>query len=446
MSAVTFEILVILLLIVANGVFSGSEIAILSARKVRLEQLAKQGNSKAKLALKLAKSPNNFLSTVQVGITLIGILSGALGGATIAQRLEVLLAFVPPLQPYNQVLSLVIVVSIITYLSLVVGELAPKRIALAFPEPIACQVAKPMRWLSLIASPLVHLLSSSTDALIKLLGVRTSEEQSITKEEIQVLLEQGTEAGMFEEAEQAIFRRAFRFGDRPVKGLMTPRTEIVWLDLEDPLEENLRLVRESGHARFPAGRGSLDNLLGIVRVRSLLSEALAGANLNFEEMLQPPLYVTENTRALNVLELFKRSGTHLALVTDEYGGIEGMVTLNDLFEALVGELPSAEDLDEPMSVQREDGSWLLDGLLSIDEFKDLFDKESLPEEATGHYHTLGGFVMNFLRHIPTAGEYFEWGGLRVEVVDMDGIRVDKVLVMQLPGNAKTEQETRRSQE
>jgi putative hemolysin len=431
MSAITFEIVLILLLIITNGVFSGSEIAIIASRKVRLEQMAKQGNRRARLALKLAQSPNTFLSTVQVGITLIGILSGALGGATLAQRLEVIFASIPFLAPYNQVLSLGIVVTTIAYLSLVLGELVPKRLAMLFPESIACTVASPMRGLSFATAPLVHLLSASTDGLLGLFGTRTVSEYVMTKEEIQVLLEQGTEAGMFEQAEQEIFRRAFRFGDRPVKALMTPRTEIIWLDIEESLASNLSLVRGCPHSRFPVGRGSLDNLAGIVRVRDLLSASLAGTNINLETMLQPPLYVTENTRALKVLEMFKQLGTHLALITNEYGGIEGLITLNDLFEALVGELPSAEELDEPMVVQREDGSWLLDGLFPVDEFKDLFEKETLAEEETGDYHTLGGFVMNFLGRIPKTGEYFLWNGLRIEVVDMDGIRVDKVLVVKL---------------
>ncbi|MDY7013754.1 MAG: hemolysin family protein, partial [Cyanobacteriota bacterium] len=366
MSALTFEIVLIILLIVANGVFSGSEVAVIASRKVRLEQMAKRGDRRAKLALKLARSPNKFLSTVQIGITLIGILNGALGGATLAQRLEIFFASIPVLAPYNEVLSLGIVVTAIAYLSLVLGELVPKRLAMLFPEAIARNVASPMRGLSLAAAPLVHLLSASTDGLLKLFGTRTVSENVMTKDEIQVLLEQGTEAGMFEEAEQEIFRRAFRFGDRPVKALMTPRTEIIWLDLEDPLADNLSIVRGSPHSRFPVGRGSLDNLAGIARVRNLLSASLAG-EIDLEALVQPPLYVTENTRALKVLELFKQSGTHLALITDEYGGIEGLVTLNDLFEGLVGELPSVEELDEPMVVQREDGSWLLDGLFPIDE-------------------------------------------------------------------------------
>ncbi len=428
MSAIVIEILIVLLLIVANGVFAGSEIAVVSARKVRLERMANQGNARAKTALKLAKSPNNFLSTVQIGITLIGILSGAVGGATIAQRLKPFLATIPWLAPYSEGISLGIVVTLITYLSLVIGELMPKRIALSNPEQIACSVAKPMGLLSRITAPLVRLLSVSTDGLLKLLGISASEELPLTEEEIKVLIEQATESGTFEESEQEMVERVFRLGDRPIKAIMTPKLEIVWLDFEAPLEETERQIMESNHSRFPVGRGSLDNCLGILRGNNFLSARLRGQEIDLASMLQPSLYVPESTTALKVLEQLKRTGVQIALVTDEYGSIEGLVTLNDLMEAIVGDIPSAEHGEEPMVIQRDDGSWLLDGLLSTDEVKDLLDKESLPGEETGYYQTLGGFVVTFLGHIPQSGDHFEWEGMRFEVMDMDGTRVDKVLV------------------
>lgn len=432
MTAIAIEIALILILIAANGVFSGSEIAIVSARKVRLEQLADQGNRKARSALKLANSPNDFLSTVQIGITLIGILSGAVGGATLAQRLKPLFDSIPVLQPYSDGLSVVIVVSIITYLSLVIGELVPKRIALNEPEQIACAVARPMRFLSRFTAPLVHLLSISTEALLRLLGVKASDEPEVTEEEIKVLIRQGAESGMFEEVEHEMVERVLRLGDRPIKAIMTPRIDVVWLDLEAPLEENLREVMDSTHSRFPVGRGSLDNCIGVVRGSSLLAAHLSHQDINLETMVQPPLYVAETTRVLNVLEQFKEAGTHIALIIDEYGGIEGVVTLNDLMEAIVGDLPSHEDQDEPMVIQREDGSWLLDGSLGIDEIKELFDKGLLPGEDTGNFHTLGGFVMHSLGHIPESGQHFTYEELRFEVMDMDGTRVDKVLVNVAP--------------
>lgn len=431
MSPVGLEIFLILVLVVANGFFSGSEIAIVSARKVRLEQLAKQGDRRAKLALKLAKSPNNFLSAVQIGITLIGILSGAVGGATVARRLGEALKSIPLTAPYSDPLSLVIVVGLITYLSLVVGELVPKRVALSQPEKLACSVAPFMLWLSRATAPLIHLLSLSTDALLGLLGVNNNEESPITEEEIRVLIEQGAQAGMIEEAEQEIVERVFRLGDRPIKTLMTPRTAIAWLDVDCSWEENQAEIQETRFSRYPVGQDSLDECLGFVRIKDILNAQWSGQAIDLRQLVQPPLFVTENARSLSVLEMFRESGTHIALITDEYGGIEGLVTLNDLIEAIVGALPKDNEREEPQIIQREDGSWLLDGLLPIDEFKDLFEKETLPNEAEGNFHTLGGFIIETLGRIPQSGDYFETEDLRLEVVDMDGIRIDKVLATSL---------------
>lgn len=432
MSAIATEIALILLLIIANGIFSGSEIAVLSARKIRLENLIDQGNSRARAALKLANSPNDFLSTVQIGITLVGILSGAVGGATVAQRLKTLLDGHPTLQPYSEQISVVLVVTIITYLSLVIGELVPKRIALNNPEGIACTVAKPMQMISRLTAPLVHLLGLSTDTLIQMLGIRISNEPSLTEEEIKVLIRQGAESGMFEETEHKMLERVFRLGDRPIKALMTPRIEIVWLDVESPLEETLQEVTNSSHSRFPVARGSLDHCIGIVRGSRLLSACLSSPEVDLEALLHPPLYVAESTRALNVLEEFKQTGMHMALVTNEYGGIEGAVTLNDLMEAIVGDLPSLEDWDDPLVVQREDGSWLIAGSLDVHDFKDVIGRDAIPDEDSGSFYTLGGFILHFFGKIPRSGEGFEWSGLHFEVMDMDGTRVDKVLITPLP--------------
>jgi putative hemolysin len=430
-SSLVSECLLVLVLLIANGVFSGSEIAVVSSRKVRLEQLADRGNRKARKALKLANSPNDFLSTVQVGITLIGILSGALGGATIAQRLKPYFDQVPALRSSSELLSLALVVTVITYLSLVIGELVPKRIALSNPEAIACQVAGPMRFLSRVTAPLVHILSGSTDGMLRLLGVKASEEPEITEEEIKALIRQGTESGMFEEAEHEMVQRVFRLGDRPIRSMMTPRTEIAWLDLEEPLEASLKEVLESTHSRFPVARGNLDNCVGTIRIRTLLTAVVESEPVDLESMMQPPLFVGESMRALTVLEQFRETGVHIALVTDEFGGIEGLLTLNDLMEAIVGDLPSAEDQEEPLVVEREDGSWLLDGSLDIGDFKTLVDRDELPDEVSGGYHTIGGFVMHHLGRIPMAGEHFRWDGLSFEVMDMDGKRVDKILVAEV---------------
>lgn len=407
-----------------------SELAIVSSRKVRLEQWAKEGNRRAKAALKLANNPNNFLATVQIGITLIGILSGAVGGATIAKRLEGGLKLVPVIAPYSETIGFGIVVAVITYLSLVIGELAPKRFALNHPEQIAITVAKPMQLLANLGTPLVIVLSSSTEALLKLLGIKATVEQPMSADEIKELIAQGAEAGMFEESEQEMVDRIFSLGDRRIKALMTPRTEIIWLDLDIPLEEIQQEVISSPYSRFPVARETLDECIGIVEIRDFLTAYLTGTEIDLEASIHTPLHVAESASALSVLELFKQTGNHIALVTDEYGGVEGLVTINDLLEAIVGNLPSQDQRDDPQITKREDGSWLVDGMLSIDEVKELLDVEEMPEEED-NYHTVGGFMMTTLRRIPMSGEHFDWGGFQFEVVDMDGTRVDKVLISPL---------------
>lgn len=429
MSSITFEILIILVLIIVNGVFSMSEMAIVSARKVRLQQLANQGDAKAKVALKLAESPNHFLSTVQVGISLIGILTGAFGGATIAEKLAISVGRVPLLAPYSEPISFGIVVLIITYLSLIIGELVPKRLALNNPEKIASAVAIPMRALAAIASPVVYLLSASTDLILKLLGITASTEPQVTQEEIKILIEQGTEAGTFEEAEQDMVERVFRLGDRPVSYLMTPRPDIVWLDLDDSAEENRQKMVDSAYSRYPICQSGLDNVLGVIPVTDLLARSFRGEQLDLTVGLRQPVFVPESTRGLKVLELFKQTITHMALVVDEYGVIQGLVTLNDIMSEIVGDVPSTDGQDQPQAVQREDGSWLLDGMLPVEEFLELFGMEEWESEERGSYQTLGGFVITHLGRIPAAADHFEWQSMRIEVMDMDGNRVDKVLVV-----------------
>lgn len=428
MPSVMLEVSVVVLLILLNGIFAMSEIAVVSARKTRLRQWAEEGNAKARAALELANNPNQFLATIQIGITLVGILAGAFGGATIAKELTVILNDISWLAPYSHPLSLALVVVVIAYLSLIVGELVPKRLALNNPERLAMAIAAPMQVLSRVAYPAVHLLGLSTELLLRALGMRPSTEPLVTEEEIRALIEQGTQAGMFEEAEQEMVERVFRLGDRRVSAVMTPRTEIVWLDREASALEIRRTITESAHSRFLVADGSLDNVLGVVHAKDLLAHILGEQVVNLEATLQQPLYVPESMRALKVLELFKQSGTHIALVIDEYGGIQGLVTPNDILEAIVGDLPEAGEQVEPLAVQREDGSWLLDGMLPVDEFKDLFDLGELPGEDQGIYQTLAGFVVMQLGRIPAATDYFVWEGLKIEVVDMDGNRVDKVLV------------------
>ncbi len=428
----TVEFLIIFLLILANALFVLSEMAIVSARKVRLQQMANQGDAKARVALDLANAPNQFLPTVQIGITLIVILSGAFGESTIARRLGPLLASIPGLKPYSEAIASTVGILTITYLTLIIGELVPKRLALNNPEPFASAVAIPMRMLATIAAPIVHLLGASTDLVVRLLGIQPSSEPEVTEEEIKVLIEQGTEAGTFEQAEQDMVERVFRLGDRRVSALMTPRPDIVWLDLDDTAEKNRQKMLDSNHSRFPICQGGLDNVLGVIHVTDLLSRSLSGLSLDLTASLRRPIYVPESMRGLKVLELFKQSGTHLALVVDEYGVIQGLVTLNDILVEIVGDLPSTDQQDEPQAVQREDGSWLLDGMLPVEEFFELFDIEESPEDRHGSYHTMGGFAIAHLGRIPVATDRFEWQNFRFEIMDMDGNRVDKILAMPIP--------------
>lgn len=424
----TLEIIIIILLIIANGVFAMSETAFVSARKVRLQQRANEGDLKAAAALELANSPNRLLSTVQLGITLIGILAGAFGGATVAQAVAVYIRDIPWLAPYSDGVALTIVVAGITYLSLVIGELVPKRIALNNPERIAIFMVTPMRTLSTIASPFIHLLSISTEGILRLIGLRPSGEPPITEEEINVLIEEGTQIGTFEAAEQDMIERIFRMGNRRVNSLMTHRPDIVWLEAADTSQEIRQTIQESTYSRFPVCHEGLDNVLGMVHVKDLLLQCMAGQPFDLQAVLQEPLYVIESTSTLKVLESFKKTGKQAALVIQEYGDIQGLITLNDILEAIVGDISSTGDLDNPQAVQREDGSWLFDGMLPIDEFKDILHIRELPEEASGDYETLAGFVLTELGRVPIATDHFEWGTLRFEVVDMDGRRIDKVLV------------------
>ena len=426
----TLEILIILLLTIANGIFSMSEMAIVSARKARLQEQAEQGNPGAKAALALANSPNRFLSTVQVGITLIGTLAGAFGGAALAKPVAVYLALIPALRQSSEAIAFGLVVVLISYLSLILGELVPKRLALKSPEKIAAAIAAPMQIIEKLMAPIVSLLSFSTELVLKLLRAnQPSDEPLVTEEEIKVLVRQGTEAGMFDAAEQDMVERVFHLGDQHVNALMTPRPDIIWLDLNDSNEVNRQKMIDSHHSRIPVCQETLDNILGVAHVTDILARSLAGQDIDLTTLLRQPLLIPETTHALRVLELFKQSGTHIALVVDEYGVIQGLVTLNDVMEVIIGDVPFADDPQESSAIQREDGSWLLDGMLPIEELKEIFGFEQLPHEERGKYQTLAGFVIMQLGHIPRSTDHFEWSGFQFEVIDMDGNRVDKVLVV-----------------
>jgi putative hemolysin len=426
------EILFILVLLVLNGVFAMAEIAVVSSRKARLQQMADEGNRHAHKALELARDPNPFLATVQIGITLVGILAGAFGGATIADKMGMFLNTFPTLAPYGEAIAVGAVVLVLTYLSLVIGELVPKRLALNRPEAIASSVASSMRVLSRIASPAVWLLSQSTNLVLRLLGIKPSTEPPVTEEEIKLLIEQGTRTGVFEEAEQDMIEGVLQMADRRVSLLMTPRKQIISFDVDDSFERIHKKLVNGKHSRFPVIKGSLDNILGIVRAKDLLAHCLAGQAMDLKKVLRPPLFVPENMSILKLLEMFKQEKTHIAMVIDEYGGVQGLVTHDDILESIVGSIPSVGEPSEPQAIQRKDGSWLLDGMLHIDELKELFDFRELPAERQGLYQTVGGFVISQVRSIPHVGQSFDWGNVRFEVVDMDGRRVDKVLAMPIP--------------
>jgi putative hemolysin len=415
-------------LIIINGIFAMSEISLISARKVRLQQMSKDGVRSAQVALDISENPNKFLSTVQIGITLIGILSGALGGASISSDLSLIFQDVSWLKPYSEILSVAIVVLLTTYFSLVIGELIPKRLGMNSPEKIASAVAMPMKAISWLPSPIVKLLSASTDIGLKILGIEKSKDPIITEEEIKILMKQGTQSGIFESAEEDMVTGIFRLGERYIDSIMTPRTEIEWIDLDEPFEVILEQVINSNHSRFPVATGELDNVQGMLLGKDLLSKSLNGATPSIPDIIQTPLFVPDSTSALKALDLIKEAGAHAALVIDEFSGVLGMVTLYDVLKSIVGSIPTAGEEEEIQIIQREDGSWLLDGLLDIDDIKELLGIETLPEEDRVGFQTLGGFMMTMLDSIPEVGQYFDVYNMRFEIVDMDGKRVDKVLV------------------
>jgi putative hemolysin len=428
MSSAAFQIAVIVFLILLNGFFAMSETALVSSRKARLRQRAEEGDGGARAALELADSPNRFLSTVQIGISLIGVLAGAFGGATLAEPLAGALRSVPALAPYAGPIAFGAVVVAITYLSLILGELVPKRLALNGAEVVASRVSGPMRLISVITSPAVWFLSASTEAVLWLLRARSGSVSPVSEQEVEILMEEGARAGVFEEEERDLVRRALRLDDRPVRELMTPRPKVAWLDADDPPEEVLRRAREAGHSYFPVARGELDDLLGIASVKDAWARQAVGEPVDLLGSLRRSPLVPEGAPATDALEAFKRFGLPVALVIDERGDIEGLVTLTDLLAALVGEVPDEDEPAEEAIVSREDGSWLVDGLLAADGLKEQLGIRRLPREEEADYQTVGGMVMDALGRVPEEGDRFEWEGYSFEVVDMDGRRVDKVLV------------------
>jgi putative hemolysin len=425
-------IIVLVFLIVLSGLFVMSEMAIVSSRKARLQQLSEGGRRGAGRALALANKPANFLSTVQFGITAISILSGAIGEAALSDEVAESLSQVAWLAPYARQLAFWITVTGIAAFTLIIGELVPKRLALLNPEGIASTMARPMELLSAIAFPLVKLMSFATDSVLWLLGVRAPAQQPVTEEEIKVLMEQGAESGVFEKHEQALVSRIFRLDDQSIKSVMTPRGDIVYLDLNDSLETNRQKMLRSGHSRFLICKGGLSEVVGILRAKSVLDASLKGKYFDIASDTVKPLYVPETSTTIELLEEFKKHRQHLALVIDEYGEIQGLVTMNNVMEMLVGDVATAEDQSQPEIVQREDGSWLVDGNISVERFREVMKLDFLlPGEGVQAFRTLGGFAMTNLGRVPQIEDQFISSGFRFEVVDMDQNRVDKLIVSRI---------------
>lgn len=440
MSEHLIELFVLLLLLIANGLFAMAEMALVTARKPRLQQLADDGDDRAKIAVALVNSPTRFLSTVQFGVTLSGVVAGAYGGATIAHYLnDWLLGRFPAFAAYTPVASFGFVVLGIAFFNIVLGELVPKRLALANPERYALALARPMALVARMAAPFVWVLSVCTDAIARLFGIRVSKRAPITNEEVASLIEQGLHTGDFRKSEKDMVEGVLSLDQLSVTALMTPRPKMVWLNLDDPDETNWRKILASGHSQFPVYQKHRDNVLGMVHVKALWAHAAFGLPMSLKNLLTPCLTVPDGSFATAVLEQFKKTGKHVAIVVDEFGSIQGLVTLIDVLEAIVGDLPDQMRRAQPEAKRREDGSWLIDATLSAAEIKELLKLRALPGEDEADFQTLGGFVVTQLGRIPSAGDYFDSGGWRFEVMDMDRNRVDKVLVGRIPPPVITHQ-------
>ena len=433
------EIAILFALILLNGLFAMSEIALVTARKARLQKLIDEGDSGAAAAVKLGEDPTRFLSTIQIGITSIGVLNGIVGEAALAGPLAAWLETLGVPMPFGSYAATGLVVVLITYFSIVVGELVPKRIGQSYPETFARLVARPINFLALATKPFVLLLSTSTRTLLRLLGVKETSGSPVTEEEIHAMLVEGTTAGVIESHEHTMVRNVFRLDDRQIGSLMVPRGDVVCLDIDAPFEDNLQRIEESDHARFPVVRGGMDNILGVINARQWLSRTLrdkARGGLA-DQPLQTALYVPETITGMELLDNFRLSDVHMAFVIDEYGEVQGIVTLQDLIEAITGEF-QPRDPETSWALQREDGSWLLDGHIPVPELKDRLNLDSVPEEERGRYHTLSGMIMLLTGRLPKVTDTVQWEDWKLEVVDMDGKTIDKILATRLTPEEKAE--------
>jgi putative hemolysin len=420
------EIALLFGLILLNGVFAMSEIALVTAKRARLQRMVDQGDPAAAYALELGQDPTKFLSTIQIGITSIGILNGIVGESVLAAPLALWLQTLGLEKQLSETGATILVVVVITYFSIVLGELIPKRVGQLNPEPIARLVARPMLWLAILTKPFVRLLTVSTNVMLRLFGVRHNNQSAVTQEDIHAMLAEGSDAGVIEHHEHKMVRNVFRLDDRQISSLMIPRADIEFLDLQDPLESNLRKLETAQHSRFPVCRGGLDNVIGIASARQILAQTLRGEQADLQHEIQAAVFVPETLTGMELLENFRSTDTHLAIVIDEYGEVQGLVTLQDVLEAITGEFKPSR-AEDAWAIQRDDGSWLLDGLIPLQELRDRLAVGPLPEEERGRYNTLSGMIMLLLGRVPRTGDKLDWDGWRYEIVDMDGKRIDKVL-------------------
>jgi len=426
------DIAILFFLILLNGIFAMSEIALVTARRNRLQRLAEDGDKSAVLAIRLGEDPTQFLSTVQIGITAIGVLNGIVGEAALAGPLAEILRGFGLDEKGSTITATTVVVVVITYFSIVIGELVPKRIAQFNAEGIARLMAGPISVLAKLSRPFVYLLSASTNGILRLLGKKELNSANLTEEDIHSMLAEGSQSGLIEKQEHEMVRNVFRLDDRQIASLMTPRREIIYLDIEQPLEGNLENLMNSDHSRYPVCRGGMHDTIGIITAKRLLKQRMKGESTNVQEYLQPAIFVPESLTGMKLLEQFRESGVQMVFVVDEYGEILGLITLQDVLEALTGEFKS-RDPEDVWAVQRQDGSWLIDGLIPIQALKDRLCLKSVPEEHKGRYNTLSGMMMWLIGSLPRTGDVAEWEEWRLEVVDLDGNRIDKILASRLEG-------------
>ncbi len=430
MAGEIIEIIIILVLIILTGYLSMAELAVVSIRKAKMQKYLEDGDERAQIVFDLLEDPNEFLSTVQIGISLIGVLTGAFGGVTLAEPLSKLISFVP----YNQPISVAIVVIITTYLTLVVGEIVPKVIALNEPEKVSLRVARSMVILSKISKPVSFILAKSSSFLLWLMRIENRTDDTVTEEEIELMIKEGREDGTIEQEEEDIIKRVFKLDDQKVESIMTPRNEIIWIDLEDPREVNKVKIIESKRSIFPIASGELDDFIGVVQAKDILSVMFTDEEFDIHKIVKEPLVVSENLETLELLKEFKENQgyVHMSLVVDEFGSVEGLITLNDLLEGIVGDIPGIDEEDDPIATQRDDGTWLIDGRFGIDRFKELFDiDETFPDEEEDGYTTLAGFILSISGTVPDVNDKYQWERFCFEIVDLDGHQIDKILVTDL---------------